>query len=323
MRQEITPTEKARRAAWVGTVTHEELRRRTIAEWSNLREDEGQYRNVLPSLHFKYNVSANLIARASYSTGLGRPNFSDLLRATTVNNDTMRIVAANPDLRPQTTDNFDVAVEYYFEPAGFLSGGVFLKEIKDFIYGDRGAVVGAGADNGFNGDYAGYDLVSNFNGGSARVRGFELAYHQRFTWLPGVWKGFGLMANYTRLESRGNYSASGGTTTGAELAGFMPETFNAAISYSLRSWDVQVKYTHRAENLRDFAANPLNRVYYYSKKNVDLNIKYKWRPALTVFVDVINIFDDPIANAFIYTHDRTRYNQVFTPAIKAGISGRF
>jgi len=38
---------------------------------------------------------------------------------------------------------------------------------------------------------------------------------------------------------------------------------------------------------------------------------------------VINVFDDPIANAFVYVPERTRYNQVFTPAIKAGVSGRF
>jgi TonB-dependent receptor len=240
-----------------------------------------------------------------------------------VNNDTMRVVAANPDLKPQTTDNFDLAMEYYFEPAGFVSAGVFLKEIKQFIYGDSGTIIEPGPDNGFDGDYVGYSLTRNYNGGSARVRGFELAYNQRLAWLPGIWKGLGLMANYTRLESRGNYTSGGGTTTGAELAGFMPETFNAGISYTLHAWDVGVKYTHRADNLRDYAPNPLNRVYYYSKKNVDLNLKYRWRPALSVFVDVINIFDDPIANAYIYTRYRTRYNQVFTPAIKAGVSGRF
>jgi hypothetical protein len=75
VRQEITPDERARRAAWTGPVTPEELRRRTLSEWGNLREDEGEYRNVLPSVHFKYSPWANLISRLSYSTGLGRPNF--------------------------------------------------------------------------------------------------------------------------------------------------------------------------------------------------------------------------------------------------------
>ena len=323
VRQEITPEERARRAAFVGPVTPAETIRRTIAEWSNVRADEGSYRNVLPSVHFKYSLTSNLQARASYSTGIGRPNFSNLLRTTTVNHDTMRVVAANSDLKPQTTDNYDLMLEYYFEPAGYLSASVFRKEIQDFIYGDTGGVIGSGADNGFEGDYAGYSLVRNVNGGSGRVRGYELAYNQRFTWLPGFWKGFGVSANYTVIESRGNYTSAGGTQTGAEIAGFMPETFNASLAYAHRKVDVQIKYTHRSENLRDFNANPLNRVYYYAKKNVDVNLKYKWHPRFTVFVDVINVFDDPIANAFIYVNKRTRFNQVFTPAIKAGVSGRW
>ncbi len=323
VRQEITPEERARRAAWVGPVTNEEQRRRTTAEWSNIREEDGQYRNWLPSVHFKYNVTSNLLARASYSTGIGRPNFSNLLRTTTVNNETMRITAANPDLKPQTTENYDLSLEYYFEPAGYLSLGLFQKDIKDFIYGDTGGVVGSGANNGFDGLYEGYEITQNRNGGFGRVRGIELSYNQRFTWLPGVWRGLGFMANYTRIKSRGNYSSATGTQTGAEIAGFMPETFNAGLTYAYRAWEAGIKYTYRAQNLRDYNANPLARVYYYSKKNVDLNLKYKWHPRLTLFVDVINLFDDPIANAFIYVPHRTRYNQVFTTAIKAGVSGRW
>lgn len=323
VRQEVSREERARRLAWVGPVTPDELRRRTIAEWSNVREDEGEYRSWLPSLHFKYNVTSNLLARLSYSSGIGRPNFSNLLRTTTVNHDTMRVVASNPDLKPQRTGNYDLGAEYYFEPAGFVSAGVFRKEIKDFIYGDTGGQVGSGPDNGFDGENEGYDLVRNVNGGSGVVKGFELAYTQRFTRLPGRWKGLGMMANYTKLKSRGNYTSSGGTQTGGEIAGFMPETFNAGVTYALGAWDAGVKYTYRAQNLRDYNVNPLQRVYYYSKKNVDLNFKYKWRPQLTFFVDVINLFDDPIANAFIYTNGRVRYNQVFTTAIKAGITGRF
>ncbi len=323
VKQEITPGERARRAAWVGAVTDAETRRRTIAEWSNLRTDEGAYRNVLPSAHLKYRLGPNLIARASFSTGIGRPNFTNLLRSTTVDHDAMRVIAANSDLRPQRTKNYDLMVEQYFEPAGYFSAGVFEKRIRDFIYGDSGATVGAGADNGFEGDYVGYQVTSNYNGGSGRVRGYELAYSQRFTRLGGMWSGLGVNVNYTRIKTRGNYTSAGGTQTGAEIAGFMPETFNASLSYTWRRFDAQVKYTHRAQNLRDFNANPLLRVYYYSKQNVDLNLKWRWHPRLTFFADVINVFDDPIANAFIYVPQRVRFNQVFTPAIKTGLSGRW
>jgi outer membrane receptor protein involved in Fe transport len=200
---------------------------------------------------------------------------------------------------------------------------VFRKDIQDFIFGSTGGVIGGGPNNGFDGDYEGYQVSMEMNGGAARVQGFEFAYNQRFTGLPGPWRGLGVMANYTRLSSRGNYSAAGGTQTGAELAGFMPETINASVSYAHRAWEVQVKYTRRAANLRDYNANPLLRVYYYGKDNFDLNLKYKWHPRLTLFTDVINVFDDPIADAYIYIPQRLRLHQVFTTAVKAGISGRF
>jgi TonB-dependent receptor len=323
VRQEITPDERARRAAWTGPVTPEELRRRTLSEWGNLREDEGEYRNVLPSVHFKYSPWANLISRLSYSTGLGRPNFSNLLLTTTVNNENMSIRAANPDLRPQTAENFDFSVEYYFEPAGFVSAGVFLKEIKDFIFASRGEPVGAGPDNGFDGLYEGYIVTTDTNGGSARVRGFELAYSQRFTFLPGVWRGLGFNANYTRVESSGQYTATGGTVTNAELANFVPETINAGVSYTYRSWDVQVKMVYRGVVLGTFNANPAARLYRIPRENVDINLRYKWKPWLGFYVDVINVFDGSLQDNYIYIPDRVRQTQVYTPAIKMGISGRF
>jgi iron complex outermembrane recepter protein len=324
VRQEVTLEERARRLAWVGAVTPDELRRRTIAEWSNIREDEGKYRNVLPSVHFKYSVAENIQARLSYSTGIGRPNFADVLSATSVDHDNMRVVAANPDLRAQTANNFDLAVEYYFEPSGFLSAGVFLKEIKDFIYGSQGVQIGTGPDNGFGGEFAGYDLRSDFNGGSARVRGFELAYNQRFSRLPGVWRGLGFMCNYTKLESEGNYTAGGGVTTGAELAGFVPETVNVALTYALQPWEVQLKYSYRSALLGSFNANPVLRLNRFSRKTVDLSLKYTFDRRISLFTDVLNLLDDPMLDNYGYTKSRIRQTQVFKgPSIKAGISGSF
>jgi iron complex outermembrane recepter protein len=323
VRQEITPEERARRAAWVGPVTPEETRRRTIAEWSNLREEDGEYRNVLPSVHFKYQVMRDMISRLSYSTGIGRPNFSNLLRTTTVNNEAMTIVAANPNLRPQRANNFDFSLEYYFEPAGFLSGGMFLKEIKDFIYGNNRDVVGSGPNNGFDGQYEGYQITMQANGGFARVRGFELAYNQRYTFLPGVWKGLGFMANFTKMDTKGEYSPGGGIVTQAQLAGFTPRTFNTGLSYTYRKFDAQVKLVYRAKTLGTFNANPAAQLWRFPRKNVDLSFKYNWRPWMSFYADVINVFNGSLQDNFIFVRDRVRQTQIYSTSVKAGVSGRF
>ncbi|HEY1108202.1 MAG TPA: TonB-dependent receptor, partial [Opitutaceae bacterium] len=80
------------------------------------------YDDYFPSLHLRYNVLANLTARASVTTGAARPNMSDLYPTTTVAyNATTGLGTVTQNaagLRPQTSTNYDAALEYYFEPAG-------------------------------------------------------------------------------------------------------------------------------------------------------------------------------------------------------------
>jgi hypothetical protein len=125
------------------------------------------------------------------------------------------------------------------------------------------------------------------------------------------------------MDTKGEYSAGEGVVTQAELAGFNPETFNTGLSYTYRSLDVQVKLIHRGEVLGTFNADPAARLYRFSRTNVNLNLKYNWKPWLGFYVDVINVFDASLQNNYMYIRDRVRQTQVFTPAIKAGFVGRF
>jgi hypothetical protein len=54
-----------------------------------------------------------------------------------------------------------------------------------------------------------------------------------------------------------------------------------------------------------------------------VNLKYKWHPRLTLFVDVINVFDDPIANAFILREQTHALQPGVYSGHQGGISGRF
>jgi outer membrane receptor protein involved in Fe transport len=116
--------------------------------------------------------------RAGYSSNIGRPPISSLLPRIDVTHETQVVVVNNPSLKPQNADNFDLSAEYFFEPAGLVSAGVFLKEISDFIYTDSSQFIAAGADNGFDGEYVGYNLRNSANGGFGKVKGLELAYQQ-------------------------------------------------------------------------------------------------------------------------------------------------
>jgi len=186
-KQELTPTERARRVAWVGPVTDEETARRSLAEYGNPTRGEGDYRNYFPSVHLKYQATRKLQGRFSYSTGIGRPNFGSIIPTMTINNDNLTITANNPDLQPQRSKNLDVALEYYFEPAGLVSVGGFEKRLSSFIYrASVGHVGSAGVENIFGEEYEGYLLTTDLNGGSAKIRGLEFSYSQQFSNLRGI-----------------------------------------------------------------------------------------------------------------------------------------
>lgn len=289
-RNEVTAAEAARRASWVGPVTEEETRRRTIAQYGGRLRAKGEYQEVFPGLHFKYEPTRRLVARASYSTNIGRPSIGQLIPRTTINNQALTITTSNPSLKPQYADNFDVGLEYYFEPIGLVSATVFLKEIRQFIFTTGGRIVGNGADNGFDGEYAGYNVTTQYNGGRARVRGFELAYQQQLTFLPGFLGGLGIYANYAFNDTRGDY---GGAVTTTKVAGFSPRTANAGISYIRHPVSLRLQGSYMGRRLVTVAASPSRMEYDRARETVDLKAVYDLSRHFSIYLDVTNLFAEP------------------------------
>ncbi len=319
-KQEITPEERARRAAWVGTVTPEETIRRAIAEFGNKAEGNARYSDLFPSLHFKYQFTKNLIARASYSTGIGRPNFTQIVPVITVNHDNLTLTANNPGLKPLYSDNYDVALEYYFRPAGLASIGAFEKRLSNFIYRQNLGALGSGND--FGDAFAGYTLMSDVNGGTARIRGLEVSFQQQFTNLPGFWQGFGAFANFTWLETEGEYLTPG-VVAKNEVPNFKPKTGNVGVSYIAHGWTARVLANYTGDFLLSYNANAALRQYTKSAMPVDLSLTYAFNPRLRVYFDVINVFNVGRQDTYVYVPDRPIISLAYTPTLKFGISGSF
>lgn len=321
-KQELTPAERARRAAWSGPVTDEEQTRRSLAEYANPTQGKGDYRNYFPSVHLKYNATRNLLGRLSYSTGIGRPNFGQIIPTMTINNDNQTITSNNPDLQPQRSKNLDVSLEYYFEPAGLVSVGAFEKKLSNFIYR---ANVGRVDDsnNIFGDEYEGYLLTTDRNGGAATIRGLEFSYNQQFSNLPGIWRGFGAFANMTWLRTKGDYGSPGANRSGRTIPLFTPRTGNLGISYIAHGWTIRAKMNYSADRLSSYNADPSRRVYDKGSTPIDLNLAYAFNRRLSVYADVINVFNVGTNHTYTYIRDRMTRNDLYTTVIKFGISGSY
>lgn len=299
--QALTAEEAARRAAWVGPVTDAEAERRVRAEYPGRAENKGDYRGVFPGVHFKYEPFPSVVTRLSYATNIGRPSIGQLIPRTTVNLPGVAnefalgsISTSNPNLKPQYADNFDLAAEYYFEPAGVISVGLFLKEIKSFIYTRSGDTVGAGANNGFGGQYEGYTLTTQDNGGFAKVKGVEFNYSQQFTFLPGFWSGLGAYANYTRMDIEGNYAAGNAISLAptSEVAGFNPETANFGVSYIKNRVTVRLQYNHYGRFLTGFSLTQSALTYSRARDVIDIKTAYQFSRNFSAYLDVVNVFGE-------------------------------
>jgi len=321
--QTITPAERARRAAWVGALTDEEIRRRTVEEFGRRVKRAGDNRGVFPGLHLKYRFNRNVLARLSYSENIGRPNIGQLIPQTNANYDNQTLLTSNPGLEPQRSQNFDLSAEFYFEPAGLFTVGVFQKDLKKFIYTASGGIVPSGQDNGFGGEYAGYTMTTQYNGGSATIRGIELSYLQQWTFLPGVWKGLGGFANVTLMEAKGNYGDGNATslTPNPRVAGFNPFIANMGVSYIRGRWNLRANLNYRDKYLNSYNANESRAGYVARRQTLDLKTIYNVNRQFSVYLDVVNVLKMPdVQSQFGY--GRPNSSQIMSPQVFFGINYR-
>jgi TonB-dependent receptor len=301
--------------------------------YGTVEDVDGSYTNYFPGVHFRYEAIPNLVFRGSFSTSIGRPNFTKLIPAIKVRelNDgespsgtgdpIPRVEINNPDIKPQFSDNFDLSAEYYLKGVGAFTLGVFRKNITDFIF-NRWDEIGAGPDNGFGGLYEGYALKTTANGGWARVDGLELSYQQQLTFLPSPFDGLGVYANGTFLNSKGTYDESLDEIR-YEIKGFTKRSANAGISYIKYGVTARASLNFNGPRLTGYNEFAERQFYDGKRTSIDLSLAYalpRWKTS--VFLDINNL-----TNA-----KRTRYKgreelqnntQLYGMRITAGLKGEF
>ena len=289
----------------------------------NRRELSGSYTKSFPSVHLTQDVTRNFKGRLSWSNSFGRPPLSGFYPSETANDPARTLTVPNPSLRPQIAENWDASLEYYFEPVGNVSVGWFHKTIRDyFVNGLETGKVGTGADNGYGGEYGGYTLLSQANLGTAIVQGWEFSYLQQLTFLPGLLKGLALSVNYTVLDTHGDF---GGTVTRAtgQVAGFIPQTGNVSLSWRHRGFSSRLTVNRVGDYLRNFTAVGSGaNLFTRARTVVNTGVAYQWRPAVSLSMDVQNIFNE---SQSWYRGTPDQLAQVFVPGITVtfGVSGRF
>lgn len=260
---------------------------RALAQFAGGQEtSSGRYQNVFPGLHLVAEPWRRLQVRASYNVSITRPAVASLLPTTNVNEDTRLVTTGNPDLRPYTSNNFEFAVQKYFEPVGLFEVSTFLKEISNYTR-SIDTVVPGGPDNGFEGQFAGFTLRRNENTGSARIRGFEVSYQQQYSFLPGFWRGFGSFANFSYTQAEGDF---GGTTFQRQLANQRPRAANAGLSYV--GYGAQLRLLGNWHGRYYRSGEGLTSIYSDPRLLIDFKAQYRISRRIELYLDVMNLTNE-------------------------------
>jgi len=301
-----------------------------LADYNHPSHLKGNSGDNFPSLHTWYNITPDLKARGSWSTGMARPPLNNTTAAFTFNDSAQTVTVGNPSQRPEKSQNWDFGLDYAYQSSTHVYLGWFRKRIDDYwITGAPISVIGAGQDNGFGGDYSGYQLISNGNGGTAYFQGWEFELQQQFRFLPGMLKTLGFTANFTKLTGHGIFNNGFGTANmylkDKDVFGLTPLTANLGLSWQYKSFGVSTSYNYTAENIRATysIATPSRNRYLKYRELVNVNFSYQlpYR-GLSLGIGVANLFNAP------QRYYRSVPSQMETFLINgttmtASISGRF
>lgn len=278
------------------------------------------YTDVLPNLQLRYELGPRALVRGAYTQTIARPGFEQASPRQQIEIEEdegefeRNAEVGNPDLDPLRSQNLDLAVEYYPGGIAQMSAGVFYKAIEDFI------VISDLA--GQPGPYEDFDeAISPVNGDSADLYGLELSYAQQLRQLPSPFDGLLVAANLTLVESEAQLPFRSGEVP---LPRQSDTLYNLSLGYEKYGFSGRVAATYRSEYFDevDELDNPETDRYVDEQLQVDLTASYRVTPNYQVYVNAVNLNDEPF---YAYFNDRRYASQYeeYGPTYELGVKASF
>ncbi|MGO4166358.1 TonB-dependent receptor [Novosphingobium sp. YAF33] len=236
------------------------------------------YDDFLPSANLVIEPANGLIARFAVAKVITRPSLSDLAPRLTLNSSGTILEASggNPELQRFQAWQYDAGLEYYFAPGSVISASLFYKDIGTFVYNQVSDFVVDGQT---------YMLTAPTNGGNASVKGLELAFQHKLTFLPAPLDGLGLQANYTLTDSRASYS----DTLKDDLANIARHSYNLTGFYENGPFEAWVSYSWRGKVLQSVGTNDNLSINDSAFGSLDASVSIKANDHIKVSLQGINI----------------------------------
>ncbi|MFI3246258.1 MAG: TonB-dependent receptor [Ferrimonas sp.] len=207
-------------------------------------------------------------------------------------------VASGNHMKPYTSDNYDLSLEYYPSQDAMLSLALYW---KDFTGGyvetteDRDITVSLdGVDTLVSGISHTVRQVSNEK---STIKGFELSAQKQFVELPAPFDGLGTKIAYNWADSDfvTTEYASPVVVDDANLFGFSDTVASASLYWEGEKTTLRVLYKHRSEYFQPNGLPFPDRSHRYvqDQNYVDFSAKYKINKNTSVHLKALNLTNEP------------------------------
>lgn len=260
------------------------------------RETDGEghqtYTDLLPSIHFKYNVHTNAYIRLSYGRSINRPGFFEIVPYTILNEDYDE--KGNPDLQHTTADNIDLRYEFFPGSSEQFMAGLFWKKLYNPIeYG----LITEGQST----------FLTPMNFGNAVNAGIELDIMKYFNW-------FGIKANYTythssitttkRTVDENNVVVD--VTQTRPLYGQASHVANLSLlfKFAKAGIEAQISGNYTGRRLSEISNWLDNDIWEAGYVQLDASFEKSFRCGITLYAKANNLLDTPVLR-YIINNPRT------------------
>lgn len=250
------------------------------------------YTKFLPNIQAKYDINKSTDVRGGLTFGYSRPNFIDLVPGRLISILAMTVTDGNPELKPAFSTNADLMIEKYLSNLGILSAGVFYKNIDKFQYNSVTILDGSEFQNANL--YTGYQWFRVLNGNTAKVYGLELNAQANLTFLPGILKGFSILANYTYSHS----SADAQFRKDLRLPGQATHSANGSLAFNYKGFTIQGNVNYNGSYTVSLGGDAASDVIRDARIQVDANASYRIDKRFTVYVEGQNLTNAPQTDYF-------------------------
>ena len=305
------------------------------------------YLELLPSLNTVVDMRDDVLLRLGVFRGLSRPDPADMGfgRRLSVDDDDATSIAdlvgtatasGNPDLKPLTSWNLDLAVEWYPNPDTILAVGGYYKSflggfentqrVEQFLIDDQ--------------PFEAVVTTSRTIEDTSTLVGFEFTLAHAFTYLPGYLSGLGGKISYNWADADFDFEdqtfgasrvvdESGNVVServrlvpAAGLFGFSEQVLSAQAYYQLGDLDLQVIYKFRSKYFQQFVSSPGIIRYIGDIGVVEARATYEIMDDVTLRIEALNLFDEPREN-FIPTPDSLSELNSYGPRVFVGVRAKF